>query len=288
MSYLGTPVAKGKYKTSLVKLCQCIAYWLEGTSNTKAAMEPSMWKGAVTDVWKRCRAAVVWHELNKAKLTDALCIIDITWGPHRRVAKAGAPSRPRVLEQKPFQVALAYRMDGERRQFIPGSLSVQGVQSKKATYNGRVALSLMDPSCRISCDQGGEWARLPSLYADVKTVNHSLEWVPADGTCTNLGEAHNGILKCLGAKLSIWKGGVPDAELNDRWQELAWRVNEGFHRESSCVGDKIVKFMLVLAERQRCSVAQDGSIPPARRLADIDAIPVPPMRGRVRRLPRCP
>ena len=36
------------------------------------------------------------------------------------------------------------------------------------------------------------------------------------------GEAHNGILKTLETKLGIWKGGVPDPEFNDRWQELAW------------------------------------------------------------------
>ena len=183
-----------------------------------------MWKGTLSEIWKRCRVAVIWYEQNKAKLTDSQCIIDITWGPHRRVAQAGAPSRPRVLESKPFQVALAYRMDGDKRQFIPGSLSVQAVVSKKATYNGRVALTMMEPSCQIACDCGGEWARLPSLFADVKTVNHNLEWVAADGTCTNLGEAHNGILKSLGAKLGLWKGGVPDVELNDRWQELSLRA----------------------------------------------------------------
>ena len=224
VSYIGTPFESSRDKQGLVKLCGCVAHWLEGTSNTRASQEMKMWKGTLSEIWKRCRVAVIWYEQNKAKLTDSQCIIDITWGPHRRVAQAGAPSRPRVLESKPFQVALAYRMDGDKRQFIPGSLSVQAVVSKKATYNGRVALTMMEPSCQIACDCGGEWARLPSLFADVKTVNHNLEWVAADGTCTNLGEAHNGILKSLGAKLGLWKGGVPDVELNDRWQEMAWRA----------------------------------------------------------------
>ena len=94
-------------------------------------------------------------------------------------------SRPRVLDSKPFQVVLAYHMDGEQRRFIPGSLSVQRVVSKKATYNGRVAQTMMEASCRIACDEGGEWARLPSLFAGVKTVNHKLEWVAADGTPTH-------------------------------------------------------------------------------------------------------
>ena len=84
---------------------------------------------------------------------------------------------------------------------------------------------MMEPSCRIDCDQGCELARLPSMFSDVKTVNHSLEWLAADCTSTNLGEAHNGILKNLGAKWFIWMGGVPDDELNDSWQELVWLVN---------------------------------------------------------------
>ena len=62
------------------------------------------------ELWRRNLSAVVWHELNKRKLVDQQCIMDITWGPHRRLAKAGAPSRPRVLESKMFQMLLAYRM----------------------------------------------------------------------------------------------------------------------------------------------------------------------------------
>ena len=86
-------------------------------------------------MWKRFRSALVWYEQSRPKVTDSDCIVDLTWGPHRRVAKAGAPSRPRVLESKPFQVALAFRMNGDSRQFIAGSLRVQAVVSKKATYN---------------------------------------------------------------------------------------------------------------------------------------------------------
>ena len=126
-----------------------------GVSNTRASMELNMWKGTVAETRKRARSAVVWHELSKPKLTDSLCIIDLAWGPHRRVAQAGAPSRPRVLESKPFQVILAYLTDGERRQFIPGSLSVQAVNSKKATYNAHVAQTVMEASCSIACDEGG-------------------------------------------------------------------------------------------------------------------------------------
>ena len=133
-----------------------MAHWLDGTSNGRTSQELKMWKGSVTEIWRKRRSALVRHEQSKAKIAESLCIIDITWGPHRRVAQSGAPSRPRVLDSKPFQVVLAYHMDGEQRRFIPGSLSVQRVVSKKATYNGRVAQTMMEASCRIACDEGGE------------------------------------------------------------------------------------------------------------------------------------
>jgi len=82
---------------------------------------------------------------------------------------------------------------------------VQAVVSKKATYNTRVAQTVMEATCRMFCDDGGEWARLPKFFADVQTVNHNLEWVSPDGICTNLSESFNGILMNLGSKLKIWK-----------------------------------------------------------------------------------
>ena len=122
------------------------------------------------------------------------------------------------------------------------------------------------------------------MYADVKTVNHSLEWVTADGVSTNLGEAYNGILKTLGSRLNIWKGGVQDEELAERWQELAWRVSAGFHRQEALVRDKVVASMGALAEMQRQS-GQDGSIPIARRVSEMTAVPVPGLTARVCRFP---
>eukprot|EP00973_Karenia_brevis_P085610 11876472-Karenia_brevis.AAC.1 len=133
---MGTPFETQKDKQGLVKLVSAWAYWLEGYSNTRASAELKVWKGTLCDMWRRARSALVWYEQSKPRLADSDCIIDITWGPQRRVARAGAPSRPRVLESKPFQVVLAFRMNGDQRQFVQGSLSVQAISSKRATYNG--------------------------------------------------------------------------------------------------------------------------------------------------------
>ena len=91
---------------------------------------------------------------------------------------------------------------------------------------------------------------------------------------------------CALVKLHIWKGGVSDAELHDRWQELAWRVNEGFHRETSLAGDEFLRFLDVLAERQRMSHPVTGEVTVPTRITDVAAIPLPSMAGRVRRFPR--
>jgi len=62
-------------------------------------------------------------------------------------------------------------------------------------------------------------------------------------------------------------------------------VNEGFHREGVAVGDKLVKFVLVLAERQRRSAQEDGAVAEARRVVEMQGIVAPGIDGRVRRLP---
>ena len=211
VDYHGTPMDQTRNKLGLVTYSSVAAYWLAGSSQDRISSELKIYKGTLTALFRRFRESIIYHELNKPKLAEADCILDITWGPHRRKAHSGAPSQPRKLEQKPYQVAIAFIMNGPSRQFIPGTLSVQAITSKKATYNAKIAQTMMEASCRISCDQGGEWARLPRTYADVKTVNHSIEWVTPDGVTTNLGEASNGLLKNLGSTLKIWKGGCKDS-----------------------------------------------------------------------------
>ena len=66
-------------------------------------------------------------------------------------------------------------------------------------------------------------------YASAKTVNHSLQWTTAEGVTTNLGEVYNGPIKGLGRQLRIWKGKSPKTDTDQRWQELAWRINEDIH-----------------------------------------------------------
>eukprot|EP00959_Pyramimonas_sp_CCMP1952_P363944 7620988-Pyramimonas_sp.AAC.1 len=102
--------------------------------------------------------------------------------------------------------------------------------AKGANYNCKLVETLQDHSCRISCDQGGEWSRLPRAFSDVRTVNHSIEWVTYDGQTTSLGECFNGHLKGLGRKLNLFKGNGMDSDFNDRWHELAFRSTIGMQR----------------------------------------------------------
>ena len=140
-------------------------------------------------------------------------IVDITWGPHRRVCHYGAPARPRPLESYTFLVSLGYDLQEGRRVFIPGTLAVQRTLSKGATYCKNVLQTLQDPNCHLTCDQGSEWARTPRVFASVRTVNHSIEWVTPQGVSTNLGECMNGQLKTLGTYLNLFKGNVNSASL---------------------------------------------------------------------------
>jgi hypothetical protein len=96
-------------------------------------------------------------------------------------------------------------------------------------------------------DQGDKFAHLPKYFASCKTVNHSIEWVSGEGVTTSLGKAHNGILKATGRKLNVFKGNVPKAELDERWQELAWRVNFGFHKDSAITGEMLIAFFFFKA-----------------------------------------
>jgi hypothetical protein len=145
---------------------------------------------------------------------------------------------------------------------------------------------MLDPSCRLTTDQGSEWARLPQVFASAATVNHSIEWVAQDGTTTNLGEAYNGIIKKLGSELHIWKGRVSDDKLETRWHELAWRINSGFNKSNVPAGSKLIGFLNVLTLYQSSTA---GSSPPvcseARRAAEMRAITVPSGEHRVRRFP---
>ena len=178
---------------------------LDGQSAQKTGDELDIASGSVTGIWRKCRNIIAWHELDRPALRDKDCVLDTAWGAHRRVAHHGAPSRPRVLEAKPFQVNIAFLVaaDGTKR-FAPGSLTVQAVASKQAAYTCRISQTVADASRRMLTDQGGEWSRMPRVFARVRTVNHSLEWCAADGTTTNLGECHNGIAKSLGSQLGLF------------------------------------------------------------------------------------
>ena len=185
-----------------------------------------------------------------------------------------------------FQVALAYAEEDGRKQLKPGSLRIQRVLSKEATYNCSILKTLLSPSCRLTTDQGSEWARLPHSFASMQTVNHSVEWVTPEGVTTNLGELHNGILKKHGSRLNLWQGNVPEQELNGRWQELSWRLNKGLHKESAAAGTKLRTFLQAVSE---CQAASGGSFPAVwedtRRDEAVGRIKVPAGEQRVRRFP---
>jgi len=69
----------------------------------------------------------------------------------------------------------------------------------------------------------------------------------------------------------------------ERWQEVAWRANAGFHLEEAPVGDRIIKFIAALAEMQHCSGA-DGSIPTGRRVTEMAGIVPPALSAQIRRV----
>jgi len=140
------------------------------------AADVKLFRGTVSDVWQRIRPCFAWYEFSRPKLENMDVIVDITWGPHRRVAAFGVPSRPRKLESHIYQVVVAYRRtESGGREFIPGTLRVQRVQCKNATYNADILETIVGRSCRVTTDQGGEWARLKHRFAEHKTVNHRLE-----------------------------------------------------------------------------------------------------------------
>lgn len=94
---------------------------------------------------------VAWHELGRPRLADSDVIVDITWGPHRRVARFGAPSKPRKLDSYIFQVVVAFDFLDNVRRFVPGSLRVQRVSSKDLLVAKAPSLALALPVLR-GCD----------------------------------------------------------------------------------------------------------------------------------------
>ena len=141
-------------------------------------------------------------------------------------------------------------------------------------------------SCRVCTYQGGEWARLRYRFADHQTVNHSLEWVTADGVTTNLGEAYNGVLKKLGSSLNLWKGQSTEPDLDMRWQELAWRVNSGVNRAETPAGDRMLALVSLLAAAQTGTQGTpDGSRPAPQRLLDSERVVAPEDACRLQRFP---
>eukprot|EP00959_Pyramimonas_sp_CCMP1952_P383642 8039907-Pyramimonas_sp.AAC.1 len=72
-----------------------------------------------------------------------------------------------------------------------------------------------------------------------------------------------------------------------RWQELAWRVNEGIHRRSTPLGDKLLVYLSLLLNEQRASGTQDPFVPPLpRRSVLLGNIAMPEAPVRIRRFPR--
>ena len=203
-----------------MNLLKLIAYWLEGIGVGKTARELKIWDGTVSSMWAKLRIPVAWHQQNLPKTLNEDCIADITWGPHRRRIRYGVPARPLKYESYTFQVVIAFCVRQGVRKLVPGSLRVQRVCSKEASYNKNILLTMLDPSCSIVTDQGSEWVRLPHFFARAQTVNHSVEWVTADGVTTNLGEAFNGILKKMGTELSMWKGRIASLPVMDVYN--AW------------------------------------------------------------------
>eukprot|EP00959_Pyramimonas_sp_CCMP1952_P468387 9493172-Pyramimonas_sp.AAC.1 len=54
----------------------------------------------------------------------------------------------------------------------------------------------------------------------------------------------------MGTDSNMWKGHVSEADLETRWQELAWRVNAELKKDAVPVGQKLVRFLEVLVQCQ--------------------------------------
>ena len=202
--YANTPFESSRNRIGLVSYVLVVAYWLCGVSIKEAATSTKLFVRTVGNIYRRCRKFVAWFESNRRRHTDLDIMVDLTWGPHRRAVHVGAPARPRVLDSFPVQVVIAYETvdrDGTpARQMIRDSVRVQSVESKRARYNVAVLQTMANPTCRVSSDQGGEFAELPNVFASARTVNHSIEWVSSDGTTTNMVEMTNGLLKAEARK----------------------------------------------------------------------------------------
>ena len=169
VDYSGTPWQAGKNRLNLLTTLTLLIEWLEGNTNKKVAATRNVSSPTTTSLWRKFRKPLIWGEMNKPLLDDKKIIVDITWGPKRRSVRYGAPQRPRPLESNTFQVALAFTTDAVGHRVLErGSLRVQEVASKDATYNCKVLRTIASPTCETTTDQGGEWARLPLHYAKPK------------------------------------------------------------------------------------------------------------------------
>ena len=267
LDFCGTPFVCERQRTSLQKELLLFAHWANGSSQAETAADVGVHRNFVGAMWSCFRSFARWKERSRPPLDNSDTIIDITWGPHRRVAHSGAPARPRVMSSITYQVALGYTIVDGKRRFTPSSLRTQRVLSKQATYNANVATTLMNPNCRVTTDQGGEWARMKYRYADAQSVNHSIEWITADGITTNLGECYNGILKTLGTSLCIWAGSSAASDLDSRWQELTWRINTDIHRRDVEAGARFLAGVNLLRE---CQIASEGNTHGNRRVPGRD------------------
>eukprot|EP00959_Pyramimonas_sp_CCMP1952_P334100 6996979-Pyramimonas_sp.AAC.1 len=65
-------------------------------------------------------------------------VVDLTFGPHRRVAHYDAPARPRKIDDIPFQIVIGFRWENGARRFFPKTLRTNQVATKNATFNADV------------------------------------------------------------------------------------------------------------------------------------------------------
>ena len=74
-------------------------------------------------------------------------------------------------------------------------------------------------------------------------------------------------------------------ELCERWQELAWRVNKQFHKESTPVGEIFVAFLEAVKINRVAAEGAGGNRPLSSREVAIAEIAVPGTGGRTCRFP---
>jgi hypothetical protein len=62
---------------------------------------------------------------------------------------------------------------------------------------------------------------------------------------------------------------VLKAELDERWQELAWRVNFGFHKDSAITSEILIAYFQSVRDSRMAAAGNHGELPAARRAAEL-------------------